>query len=169
MSLRLAALLLRSRDSPYKGMGNEVKRGEKASVPNRFDNQHEWQRDKSEESSARPLMENVIPLSLSPSLSPFHIVSPLSISSPRVCLSRPSTRHFTARVTERKRCVQTYIGARIIPRRKMIPQKYRSQRIHKRLSKNLSILESIPIYIYIYRICIMLEEEIRATSKRMND
>lgn len=82
MSLRLAALLLRSRDSPYKGMGNEVKRGEKASVPNRFDNQHEWQRDKSEESSARPLMENVIPLSFS--LSPFHIVSPLSISSPRV-------------------------------------------------------------------------------------
>lgn len=36
MSLRLAALLLRSRDSPYKGMGNEVKRGEKASVPNRL-------------------------------------------------------------------------------------------------------------------------------------
>lgn len=88
MSLRLAALLLRSRDSPYKGMGNEVKRGEKASVPNRFDNQHEWQRDKSEESSARPLMENVIPLSLSLSLSLPHRLSTIYLLTS--CLSIPS-------------------------------------------------------------------------------
>lgn len=106
MSLRLAALLLRSRDSPYKGMGNEVKRGEKASVPNRFDNQHEWQRDKSEESSARPLMENVIPLSLS--LSPFHIVSPLSISSPRVYPSpRPAILPRVSRDGKETLCTNT--------------------------------------------------------------
>lgn len=112
MSLRLAALLLRSRDSPYKGMGNEVKRGEKASVPNRFDNQHEWQRDKSEESSARPLMENVIPLSLPFSLP--HRLSTIYLFTS--CLSSPSTRHFTARVTRRKRnVVYKYIGVGIIP------------------------------------------------------
>lgn len=107
MSLRLAALLLRSRDSPYKGMGNEVKRGEKASVPNRFDNQHEWQRDKSEESSARPLMENVIPLSLSPffpSTSSLHYLSLHLVSI--LPLDPPFYR--ACHATEKKRCVQIY-------------------------------------------------------------
>lgn len=60
--------------SPYRGMENEVKHGEKAlSCPEQVGNQHESQRDKSEESSARPLMENVISLSLFLALAPSHL------------------------------------------------------------------------------------------------
>lgn len=157
MSLRLAALLLRSRDSPYKGMGNEVKRGEKASVPNRFDNQHEWQRDKSEESSARPLMENVIPLSLSPffpSTSSLHYLSLHLVSI--LPLDPPFYR--ACHATEKKRCVQIYRRWNH-PVEKDDPESRTNriesnrierhlQRIGKRVLKNASLkfTESIPIY-----------------------
>lgn len=47
----LAALLLRPCDLPYRGMENEVKRGEKSFCPEQVDNQRERQCDKSEESS----------------------------------------------------------------------------------------------------------------------
>lgn len=138
-------------------MGNEVKRGEKASVPNRFDNQHEWQRDKSEESSARPLMENVIPLSLSPFLPStsslhylsLHLVSILPFDPPfyRAC-----------HATEKKRCVQIHRRWNH-PVEKDDPESRTNriesnrierhlQRIGKRVLKNASLkfTESIPIY-----------------------
>lgn len=47
----LVALLLRPCDLPYRGMENEVKRGEKSFCPEQVDNQRERKRDKSEESS----------------------------------------------------------------------------------------------------------------------